>query len=226
MKIDNNDQCDKFPTKIRRLRSRSLRTFEKSIAAQRDFHLHRSWDNKSDHFRRGSWLASFQNTSCLYNYLFQCCIVNCLICFAALALSGCATINGDRVATQPLRFDWQRQGERIGSVRTVAKDGKIFTGRYYEITRKTRLSEIHDLRFFWGIYARGRDLPAWGNWNDGIELMMRYDGKVLAILRGPSTKMRCSFTLIRPSLGIDGGGNGWCQISGGGSVPAMLPPKS
>lgn len=226
MRMTNAGGRDQLETKIRRAAHHNFWTIEQNIVARAIQRSLRSGGNKKDYHQSWPCLAEPRTTWSLCHRGLKRDIEALWIPFAALILSGCATIDGGSSAQQQLKFDWQQEGERSGSVHTVTKDGQIFHGRFYEITRKTRLSEIRDLRFFWGIRAGKGNLPGWGSWENGIEIMTAYTGKVLAILRGRNSKMRCRFTPIDPSLGISGGGNGWCQRSSGGGVPAMLPPKS
>lgn len=187
MRMTSTGGRDQPETKIRRAAHHHFWTIDQKIAARGSQPSLRSGDNKKDYPQTRPCLAEPHATWSLRDRKRKHDIEARLIPFAALVLSGCAAIDGASLTQQQLSFDWQQQGERTGLVHTVTKDGQLFHGRFYEITPKTRLSEIHDLRFFWGIYSRSRGLPGWGNWNDGIELMMRYDGKVLAILRGPMT---------------------------------------
>jgi hypothetical protein len=47
---------------------------------------------------------------------------------------------------------------------------------------------------------------------------------VLANLQGRGGFMRCHFTLMRPSSGMDGGGTGQCQLPSGTVIHAQFPP--
>ncbi|MEG3143514.1 hypothetical protein U1839_02510 [Sphingomonas sp. RT2P30] len=146
---------------------------------------------------------------------------------AALSLGSCAPVGAvdQRIGKPPtaILFSWHRQGPRSGAISTVFADGRRYDGSFYQITSKTRLSEIRPLRLFWGI-GSVKNFGGLGDWNDGVELLTRFAGRMLAILRGPDGLMRCSFSYSNPSLGMAGGGTGWCQLSRGGGIEAAFPP--
>jgi hypothetical protein len=51
-----------------------------------------------------------------------------------------------------------------------------------------------------------------------------YSGRVMANLQAADGKhMRCHFHLNNPSSGMEGGGQGQCQVQGGGAVDAVFP---
>ncbi|MEA3003178.1 MAG: hypothetical protein QOH81_1966 [Sphingomonadales bacterium] len=55
--------------------------------------------------------------------------------------------------------------------------------------------------------------------------MTHYTGRVPANLEGPGGRMRCRFTLMRPSVGMAGGGQRRCQLPNGTIIDADFPPS-
>lgn len=145
----------------------------------------------------------------------------------ALALGGCApAAHVDHRTPLPrsgLVLSWRQTSPGQGEITAAFAGGRPYTGTLYQITDQTSFRDIRPLRMFWGI-GSVRNFGSLGDWDDGTELLTRFSGKLLAILQGPAGRMRCSFTPSQPSLGLAGGGTGWCQLSHGGGVDATLPP--
>jgi hypothetical protein len=88
----------------------------------------------------------------------------------------------------------------------------VFTGEYFQITRDTRVDRLDPLWSGWD----GRRRGSWRYWaaDNNTEFQKTYSGRVLANLHAENgDHMRCRFTLISPSRGMAGGGEGRCQIS-------------
>jgi hypothetical protein len=132
---------------------------------------------------------------------------------AALTLGSCAPVGAvDRRMGEPpteILFSWHQQGPRSGAISTVFADGRRYDGSFYQITSKTRLSEIRPLRLFWGI-GSVKNFGGLGDWNDGVELLTRFAGRMLAIL-SPSYSRDASAGFV--------GGSSW----GGGLKRTRLP---
>lgn len=100
-----------------------------------------------------------------------------------------------------------------------------YQGRFFQITQQTQRQVIDPL---WEGWTRGwRDWPYWGFGTYGAyditQFITRYSGKVVANLQTDAGKrMRCRLHLIAPARGMSGGGEGECQVQGGGTVHAKF----
>jgi len=150
---------------------------------------------------------------------------------AAGALAGCATTGtgvGDSSASGlSATFTWKAQGPRTGEMSAQLATGRSYSGTFFQITQETRVDELGPLWAGWGPYRgfRRGGWGGWGYWGPSQDFVTHYSGKVLANLTGPDGRMRCRFTLIRPSSGMSGGGEGQCQVPGGGNLNATFPPS-
>jgi hypothetical protein len=144
---------------------------------------------------------------------------------AMLALTACATTgvgtgstrNNDLTAT----FTWKSTNDRTGTLTANLNNGQTFNGKFFQIGSESR---IEDLGPLWGGWRRG--WGGWGYWDPmrGDAFITHYSGKVVANLDGPDSEhMRCRFTLIRPSSGMAGGGEGKCQLPSGKDIDANFP---
>jgi hypothetical protein len=138
---------------------------------------------------------------------------------ATLLVSACATQSGGtgsgnvRGTRKPVAFTWQSTDSVSGDITATFGNGDVFKGNYFQITRDTRVDRLEPLWDGWGRpYAR----TSWKYWDRDEEraFIKEYDGRVLANLRSAEgDHMRCRFTLISPSRGMAGGGEGRCQLS-------------
>jgi len=139
---------------------------------------------------------------------------------AALALTACETTSGGtgsgnvRGTQKPVAFTWQSEDSNSGDITATFGSGRVFKGKYFQITRETRVERLDSLWDGWGrsAYRRG----AWRYWSadPGPGFMKSYSGRVLANLHSTDGEyMRCHFNLISAQRGMAGGGEGRCQLS-------------
>jgi hypothetical protein len=141
------------------------------------------------------------------------------VALASLALWACETSGGGgtgggnvRGTQKPVAFTWQSDDRDSGDITATFGNGRVFKGKYYQITDDTRVERLDPLWDGWDGNRRGN----WRYWsdNDDREFVRAYDGRVLANLRANDGEhMRCRFTLISPTRGMAGGGEGRCQLS-------------
>jgi hypothetical protein len=150
---------------------------------------------------------------------------------AALVLTACQTAgtgSGNvRGTRKPVAFTWQSTDSVSGDITATFGNGDVFKGTYFQITRDTRVDRLDPLWDGWGRpYAR----TGWRYWDrrEEREFIKEYSGRVLANLRSDrGDHMRCRFTLINPSRGMAGGGEGRCQNSESGQeINAEFPRQS
>ena len=124
------------------------------------------------------------------------------------------------------RFTWQQSDPLSGTLTAMVSgqnDSETYTGKFYQITRNSRIDTLGPLWHPWH--------PGWGGWeywNSEPEdaFVTHYTGHVLANLAGPDGKrMRCEFQLIRATEGMKGGGEGQCQLPSGKTIKADFPPS-
>jgi len=143
---------------------------------------------------------------------------------AALAMCGC-TFTSDGLEmrlsseAQPpdISIAWHGIDAAAGIMSATVSDGGAYAGRYLTITPEARTEQLAPLWEGWG------DSRGWRSWSQetGTAFVKTYDGMVLANLsttRGD--RMRCRFELESPSLGMNGGGAGKCQLAGGKTMDA------
>ena len=146
---------------------------------------------------------------------------------ASLVLGACTTI-GTGTGTlgadnQPVNFAWtSTDGGTSGTMTATLADGSAFSGAYLQVTSTARNDDF---------------APMWSEWNYGwpdwqwagagmpiSSFQTVYSGHVMANLQSTDGKhMRCDFYLNNPSSGMEGGGQGQCQVQGGATVDAVFP---
>jgi hypothetical protein len=136
---------------------------------------------------------------------------------AASALAGCQTAgtgSGNvRGTRKPVAFTWQSTDSVSGNITATFGTGRVFKGTFFQITSETRIDRLDPL---WDGWGRPHRRGAWRYWaaDSRSELIKTYSGQVLANLHSDDGEhMRCNFTLISPSRGMVGGGEGRCQLS-------------
>ena len=141
-----------------------------------------------------------------------------LCALATLALAACQTAgtgSGNvRGTKKPVAFTWQSTDSVSGNITATFGTGRVFQGTYFQITQDTRVDHLEPLWDGWGRgYRRGGNWRYWAH-DPGPEFVKTYSGRVLANLHDDTGEhMRCRFTLISPSRGMAGGGEGLCQMS-------------
>ena len=120
-------------------------------------------------------------------------------------------------------FTWKASSPDRGDMTAVLNDGQTYQGRFFQITRDTTIDTLGPL---WTGWPYQGPWHGWGYWEPGPAFVTQYTGKVVANLAGPAGHLRCHFTLIRPASGMSGGGEGQCQLPGGGIIHADFPPSS
>ncbi|MHB1207987.1 MAG: hypothetical protein ACYCZX_20650 [Rhodospirillaceae bacterium] len=169
---------------------------------------------------------------------------------ALASLAACAPTSGVGVASTPagdLRatMSWQSNGGRSGVMTAQLSNGESYTGRYFQISQETQVTDLDPLWIgwngpgfrrpgFWGGYGwRGRrwgggfgyggGWGGWDYWGPQTAFVTTYSGRVVANLEGPNgTHMRCTFDLRNPSYGMPGGGQGGCQMPSGQTIDATF----
>jgi hypothetical protein len=149
---------------------------------------------------------------------------------ATLFLSGCATQSAGtgsgnvRGSRKPVAFTWQSTDNTSGDITATFGSGQVFKGRYFQITRDTRVERLDAL---WDGWGRPYPRTGWRYWDRDLDrdFIKEYNGRVLANLRtDQGDHMRCRFTLKSPSRGMAGGGAGRCQLSDTGKeINAEFP---
>ena len=156
-----------------------------------------------------------------------------LLCGVLLASAGCTTMGSGVGQTSPggggpVAFQWTNNGGNAGTMSATLADGDAYSGRYYQITSEARTQSLDAFRPLWLGWRRG-----WNDWGYGYggfgpdtQFTTVYSGKVVANLEDSANHyMRCRFTLVQPSSGMNGGGQGECQIANGGAtIAANFPP--
>lgn len=132
-------------------------------------------------------------------------------------------------------FTWQSQGPRTGTMTAQLTTGATYSGTFFQVTRESRVDELGPLWSGWGPgpvgvwggrwRGGGWGPGGWGYWGPSQSFVTHYSGKVLANLQGPDGYMRCRFTLMRPSSGMAGGGQGECQLPDKSRIDATFSPQ-
>jgi len=141
-----------------------------------------------------------------------------LIALAALTLAACQTTAGTgsgnvRGTQKPVAFTWQSEStdNDSGAITATFGSGRVFKGSYVQIDSDTRFDSIEPLWVGWDKSDRRGN---WRYWEPSPAFYKQYNGRVLANLHADDGEaMRCRFTLISPSRGMAGGGEGRCQLS-------------
>lgn len=146
----------------------------------------------------------------------------------ALALAACQTAgtgSGNvRGSSKPVAFTWESTDSVSGNITATFGTGRVFRGTYFQITSETRAERLEPLWDGWGRPHRRNAWRYWGR-DPGPEFVKTYSGRVLANLHSEDGEhMRCKFTLISPSRGMAGGGEGRCELSDSGrEINAEFP---
>jgi hypothetical protein len=131
------------------------------------------------------------------------------------------------------RFDWKESAATDGEMTANLSDGRQYAGRYFQITEETRVNNLQPLWMGWGGpgmmnwgggWGGWGAAGPWGGWGPSQQFVRSYSGRVVANLKGPTGYMRCRFTLARPAAGMDGGGEGQCQMPDGRVFDTSFPP--
>ena len=124
----------------------------------------------------------------------------------------------------PVTFHWTSKDSGVsGTMSATLADGKTFTGPYLEITQTAQSLQLEPMWTGWNV--------GWPDWQYGFGNPWSFDaqattytGKAVANLQGTDGQhMRCRFDLARPLSGMEGGGQGKCQVAGGDTVDAVFP---
>jgi hypothetical protein len=143
-----------------------------------------------------------------------------LLC-AGIALSACTTMgvgNGsESPAGAPVSFTWQsKDGGTTGTMSAMLADGRTFSGTYLQVTSEARSDDFAPM---WSGWRHG-----WSDWDRFPAFTTVYSGRVMANMQsGDGERMRCRFYLNDPVQGMEGGGQGQCQLADGHSVDALFP---
>lgn len=145
-------------------------------------------------------------------------------CVASGTIRGSLTHMEPDPATVIMHYRSERFGEG-GTISTTLPDGESFTGRYVQMSSEKTAQGIGT----WGQWGVGS--TDWGNWDEGMEPWIggpdvmtsarAWSSKVVATLLGDrGGRIRCLFRLADPDEGMDKGGVGGCEVSGGGEITA------
>lgn len=154
------------------------------------------------------------------------------VALVALTLGACTTtgmVGGELArqgqADQPVLMSWKSHDGGNSGTMVATLPGATYQGRFFQITQQTQQQWVAPL---WDGWTVGwRDWPYWG-WGPGggyewTQFSTRYTGKVLANLQTDGGRhLRCRFHLAEPVRGMSGGGDGECQLQGGGIVYARF----
>ncbi|MCW6530206.1 hypothetical protein NED98_08100 [Sphingomonas sp. MMSM20] len=100
-------------------------------------------------------------------------------------------------------------------------NGDVYEGSYFEIDRRTKTDRLVPLWLGWEGKSWWR---GWDGWGADLSTTMIYSPRILAnLIKADGERMRCRFTLARPSFGIAGGAIGRCQLSDGTLIRAGFP---
>lgn len=143
----------------------------------------------------------------------------------AAGAAGCATMGTGSGSTasgaDPVTFNWKSSDDVSGSITATLADGKVYSGRYFQITRDTDVSDLGPL---WTGWRPGWRAGGWYDWDPGPQFITQYSGRVVANLTtSGGGHMRCRFQLVRPEEGMVGGGSGECQLPNGQRIDAQFP---
>jgi hypothetical protein len=146
-------------------------------------------------------------------------LIGALACAAAVTLAACETTgtgtgSGNvRGTSKPVAFTWESSDSTSGTITATFGSGRVFRGNYYQITHDTRVERLDPLWEGWGRPYRRNTWRYWDRESE-VQFVKTYSGRVLANLHDESdAHMRCRFTLISPSRGMAGGGEGRCELS-------------
>ena len=149
-------------------------------------------------------------------------------CVASGAINGQLTIPGAAEVPVALHYRSERFGLN-GTVHTTLPSGETFSGRYLVVTSDTRADAVAPMWSGWGVGEADWGASDASDYGYGVEpadfpvFAQKNSGVVIATLLGDrGGHMRCRFRLDHPNRGVNGGGTGACQISGGGTIAAQF----
>ncbi len=123
-------------------------------------------------------------------------------------------------------YSWKSTDGGITGTMVATLPNTTYQGRFFQITQQTMSDSMAPM---WDGWNTGwTDWPYWegepyGGPYDWTQFSTRYSGKVIANLQTDSgQRMRCRFHLMQPMQGMSGGGDGVCQLQGGGVVHAQF----
>lgn len=137
---------------------------------------------------------------------------------AATVVSGCnkGTVHADEAAPW-VELEWVIVTKLShGKFSTTLPSGEAFKGTYLFVTHDTPEAELQPYHAGWGdgFGSPPEPLASWRG---------EQEGRVLGLLAGnKSTKMRCVLTPDMPDVGMEGGGEGTCELSTGGVLKARF----
>ena len=125
----------------------------------------------------------------------------------------------------PVQLKWTSTDGGIDGQMQVALPDATYKGRFFQITQQIDRQQLMPLWDGWHEAWGGWDY--WGYGDDGPfgvqQFITRYTGKVVANLADPAGRhLRCRLHLMAPARGMAGGGEGECQLAGGGIVHARF----
>lgn len=125
---------------------------------------------------------------------------------------------------EPVMFSWRSQDGGISGTLVATLPNATYTGPFVQITSQTQRTVVAPIWLGWQ--------DSWVDWplgaldgpgDDWTRFTRVYSGKVVANLQNAGGKrMRCRFQMNSPVLGMAGGGQGQCQLSGGRVVAAVI----
>ncbi|AEG02678.1 hypothetical protein [Methylomonas methanica] len=125
---------------------------------------------------------------------------------------------------EPVTLSWKSSNSgESGILSATLLDGRVFSGPFYQILSQTELDQVGPLWTGWDYGWYG-----WDYWGTGpqVDFVTRYTGKVVANLASSSgERMRCRFHLVQPYKGMEGGGNGECELSNHDKLSAYFPAQ-
>ena len=153
-------------------------------------------------------------------------LTGALIFFAACAVTACnCTSDGlelrqqNKEGTPLVNFSWLSTGDVSGTMTGSLGDGRTFSGPYFKIAADTRADQLASLWDGW------TSTGSWKHWRPGPDFTRHYSGMILASLEtAGGERMRCQFDLAHASFGMNGGGEGICQLTDGLTIQAALAP--
>jgi hypothetical protein len=150
-----------------------------------------------------------------------------LFALGMVACQSAGTGSGQVRGTQkPVAFTWESRDSVSGDMTATFGNGRVFKGKYIQITDRTKAEDLDVLWDGWGERNSGN----WRHWSRGPdrEFWKVYDGRVLANLHSSDgERMRCRFELNSEPRGMAGGGDGRCQVSDSGrEIKAEFRRKS
>jgi hypothetical protein len=151
-----------------------------------------------------------------------------IVSLVACALTACATTSsglgtglleapGKPIGDEVL-FQWYASPvmPRHGTIEAALADGRLFRGRFVQVTSETQSTELDPLWSAWGGPWRGYGPLAPEAWPAFVH---DHAGRVLAHLETEGgERMMCAFQIARPGDGPASGGIGDCDISTGERV--------